>query len=420
MLIKDVLLGKVPLVTYTKEGRIEHIVNEACITDLHNTYKELILKENELREKKKRLRAMVYSSFCHLFKFARYLGLVEFVRYEPMIFPPPQGHLYQIGKHNGVHVRISQRKIFKLTELGIQDERAWADLCGAYKEGWKLPQKIEYDEPMERPSKLPEEQITLEPKKPKRHRHVDLAPSEFPDEPPEEVFAEEPSVGEYMKMVTHIKTLQGIGIEKEEVKTAIQDLMKTMDPWIVFVLEAKGGAEKAKNLEQYWRYKKEGDDLYVLYDKIESEDLGAAVSMLGKLIRERGKFGPDPDSSPSYDIESESERVQDIEDKISNITLSIRQIIDNITGTINPDNKAASANKIIKIIDNIDPDIADNELISGLEGLKDAIDEYKSIEREGLTPEEYREQKESAYEEISSAAEELDVDEDALNEVFRE
>lgn len=289
-MIKDVLLGKIPLITYTEEGRTEQIVNEACITDLHNTYKELIGQENQLREKKKKLRSMTYSSFCHVFKYARYIGLVEFVRYEPMIFPPPHGHLYQIGKHDGVHVRISQRKIFRLTELGVQDERAWADLCSAYKQGWELPQKIEYDEPIVRPPKLPEEKITLEPKKPKRREPVELAPDEFPEKPELEVFAEEPSVGEYKKMVDHIKTLQGIGVEKEEVQNVVKELMTAIDPWIVYTLEAKGEAEKMKDLEQYWRYKKESEALYVLYDKIEEVDLGSAVSILGGLIRERGKY----------------------------------------------------------------------------------------------------------------------------------
>ena len=410
--IKDVLMGKTPLIT--DEG--SKYVDNACIVDLHSTYKELIRQENELREKKKKLRWMTYSSFCHLFKFARYLGLVEFTHEEPMIHPPPHGHLYQIGKHDGVHVRISKRRFFKLTDVGIQDERAWTDLCRAYKEGWVLPQKVEYEEPFIRQPLSPEEKITVKPKKPKRREPVELAPGEIPTEIPEEVWAIEPSLSEYKKLVDHLKTLQSIGVEKPEIKIALEELVKSLDPWIVFTLEAKGTSERRKDLEQYWRYKKESDNLYKLYDFVEELNIGNALLMLRTLIKERSRFSEEVLENIVVEEEDESSTDYDVR----RLKLSAKQSIDNLRSSIDETKKTTSINKLKKHIDRIDTQLTDNDIIIGLDDLISAIEEYEGITREGLTIEEYKEQKEEAFSEIVEAVDVLDIDDDKLKEIIEQ
>lgn len=411
LVIKDILMGRIPVITWDETGRVEKFVDEACIVDMHYTYKELMRREAQLHEMRRTSRVMTYSSFCHLFKFARYLGLVEFTHYEPMIFPPPQGHLYQIGKHDGVHVRISQRKFFKLTELGIQDERAWTDLCNAYKQGWTLPQKVEYAEPYIRPPIPPREKITKRPRKPKPREPVDLAPDEFPEEPEAEVFAEEPSVGEYTKMVDHLKTLEGIGLEREDVQQTIDELTTTIDPWIVYVLETKGAAEKAKDLGTYWRYKKEEDLLYELYDKIEERDIAGAVTLLGRLIRERSQYAEyEPEVRPEPEV-------PEPEPDIERYKKSAKKFISDVQGALDPNRKAASIKRVRAVMEKLDPELEEHEIVTGIDDLENAISEYEDITREGLSPDEYKEEKDRAFEEIVSTTDELSVDEDALDKI---
>jgi len=55
--------------------------------------------------------------------------------------------------------------------------------------------------------------------------------------------------------------------------------------------------------------------------------------------------------------------------------------------------------------------------IVGADDLREAIADYQAIEREGLTPEEYQEEKEAAFEAIQEAIDGLDIDEDALEEI---
>ena len=124
--IKGVLMGQIPLATGA-------IVIEASITDIHHTYQELIRQENMLRPKSRRLQGMRYPSFYALFRLARYLGLVEFVRDEPMLFPPPTGHLYSLRKDTEMNVVVSTRRIYKLTEKGRKAEQSWQNLHRAWK-----------------------------------------------------------------------------------------------------------------------------------------------------------------------------------------------------------------------------------------------------------------------------------------------
>ena len=127
--IKAVLAGDIPLVTGER-------VTAAAITDIHDVYRQIISQENQLRPKARRLRGMTNASFYSLFRLARYLGLVEFVRDEPMLYPPPHGNLYSMRKDAGSEeprVAVSTRRIFRLTEHGRNAEESWRNLHRAWR-----------------------------------------------------------------------------------------------------------------------------------------------------------------------------------------------------------------------------------------------------------------------------------------------
>ena len=134
-LIKSVLSGTTPLETH--EGKM--VVDEACISDIHYTYRQHTKYENEVRPIGRKLRGMTYRSFATCFRFAYLLGLVEKVREEP---GPP--HLRRVSKReDGEYVVVpSSRVVYRLTSLGVEDELAWTDLTHAWKENWVLPQKV--------------------------------------------------------------------------------------------------------------------------------------------------------------------------------------------------------------------------------------------------------------------------------------
>jgi hypothetical protein len=128
--IKGVLMGDIPLVTGER-------VAAAAITDIHNVYREIIHQENQLRPKAKRLHGMTYQSFYTLFRLARYLGLVEFVRDEPMLYPPSHADLYTMRKNSETEVptvAVSTRRVFRLTERGRNAEESWRNLHRAWRQ----------------------------------------------------------------------------------------------------------------------------------------------------------------------------------------------------------------------------------------------------------------------------------------------
>jgi hypothetical protein len=123
LVVKDVLMSKIPI-------RDSQYVTEASITDLHNAYKNQINDYNILQEKTKRLRGMNVYSFTTLFKFARLLGLVEYVRDEPMHIT---GSLYHVEDGAKLRIVANTRKIYRLTDKGKEDTISWNNLCGTWR-----------------------------------------------------------------------------------------------------------------------------------------------------------------------------------------------------------------------------------------------------------------------------------------------
>lgn len=129
---KELLLGHTPLIT-------EELVTEACATDIHKAYQRMVADENQRRLKTEQLKGMTWLSFVTMLRFARYLGLIELVREEPMTRP-----LYRVHKDHEMTAVVSTRRIYKLTDDGEQDERCWSNITKAYKEHWTPPLKMEY------------------------------------------------------------------------------------------------------------------------------------------------------------------------------------------------------------------------------------------------------------------------------------
>lgn len=92
----------------------------------------------------------------------------------------------------------------------------------------------------------------------------------------------------------------------------------------------------------------------------------------------------------------------------------VQQTLDSLHEAIDEADKTASVKRIERVLGAIDPKILELEVITDLEDLRTAIADYHGITRAGLTPEEYQEEKESAFEAIQEAVDGLDIDEDAL------
>lgn len=125
--------------------------------DLHKTYKDLVSRENSVRPRDRQLNGMTYCSFIKVMKFAQLLDLVELVREEPMLFPPPADRLYRINltPKGDPEVVLSRRRVFKLSNVGAADEKCWTNLCRAWIEMWPRPQKIAYAPPYVPPVEAP-------------------------------------------------------------------------------------------------------------------------------------------------------------------------------------------------------------------------------------------------------------------------
>jgi len=132
-IVKNILLGNIPLESRTNISYVSY----AAVTDLHNTYKEHIRRENMTRESK--LRGMSYHSFATWFRFAKYLGLVEKVKEEPANVPSVLSRIVRTTTGR-LSIRRTSRVLYGLTAAGIAEERAWQDLTTAWKDNWELGQ----------------------------------------------------------------------------------------------------------------------------------------------------------------------------------------------------------------------------------------------------------------------------------------
>jgi len=255
---KDILTGKIPL--HTGE-----YVTEAAITDLHATYRELIKRENTLRPKTKRLRGMTQFSFKTWFKFAQLLHLVELVREEPMKFPPAGGHLYSVRKPDGVHAVISTRRIFKLSAIGAEDEKSWANLCKAWTEGWAAPQKVEYVAPpvVEKPPVVKVPPIVKPPKKFK--------------------WVEVPTKRQFGLLMAHLESLATIGITDPAVAAEVHILSMKPGDWLIWIDDALENARAVDNVEEINKLEKWSSGITSMMEFLEEDNFEGAIASLREI-----------------------------------------------------------------------------------------------------------------------------------------
>jgi len=231
LVIKAVLSGDIPLTT-------GEVVHEASITDLHSVYKYLVAQENLTRPRERRLHGMTYRSFATLFRFAYLMGLVEKVREEPMLFPPPGGKLFSIRLEEGKpRVVESKRVIYRLTDVGKEDELAWLNLCKAWIEKWPVPQKAPVFPKVEvKPIPVPEVKPTPIPE-------VKPIP-----EPPR--LTERPSITQFRKFYNYLVDLKASGLSEKELLTKLDEAFGRVRDWDINIEDALVAAEKARKKER--------------------------------------------------------------------------------------------------------------------------------------------------------------------------
>ena len=262
--VKGVLLGQIPLAS-------GETVTEAAITDLHGAYKELIKQENDLRPRARRLRPMTAFSFRTLFKFAQLLKLVELVREEPMVFPPPGGDLLSIrGSGDEAKVVKSTRRVFKLTAVGAEDERSWSNLNRAWRENWPAPAKLEYIEPVKKepPPRKPS------PKKEEPEEQVLFTPFVIP---------QNPTVINFRLLAAHLRILDSIGTDNPEVITEMARLATSINKWEVDIFDGIDEARSISFAEEVSRLTRWSELITAVREGLDERDLEKSITALVEL-----------------------------------------------------------------------------------------------------------------------------------------
>lgn len=268
LITKAVLLGQTPLAT-------GELVTEASISDLGAAYKEAVKRENALRPKAKQIRGMTSYSFKTLFKFAQLLGLVELVKEEPMLYPPPGGPLYSIRKPDGVHVVESTRRVFKITDTGREDELCWSNLCKAWRVGTVAPQKLEVPLVTKPPPRKP-------PRRPPK-KVPPVAPLVPIFEP--YVLGAKPTEEKLSGLLAHLEKLETLGIEAKGVASELSRITTGLDAWIV---EADDMYEDARVLgirRVMAEWMKIRDVLRVTAEALDERNITGAIALMKELVK---------------------------------------------------------------------------------------------------------------------------------------
>ncbi len=270
LMIKEVLLGQRPLLT-------GELVSEAAIVDLFNVYRYAVKQENSLRPADEQIRGCTYASFLKLFKFAQLLRLVEFIREEPMIYPPSEKHLYTVrvratptGKK--FSAIISTRRIFRLTDIGVDDEKSWSNLCKAWIEGWTAPQPLE--EPIPMKGTLPKKKTRRKKVKEVAEEPVVIREYKLPPEPiPENINS----------LLAYLEELQTIGMDNKEVASSVARISDNLYNWVSEADDRRedsvsiGFAAAAKQWEDI------RDRLRTIADTLDVGNLDGAIDLLREL-----------------------------------------------------------------------------------------------------------------------------------------
>lgn len=281
-IVKQVLLGEAPLAT-------GELVSEAAITDLHSAYKIALSRYNELRLKSKHIRGMTMHSFYTMFKFAQLLNLVELVRTEPMLYPPPGGSLYTVEKTDRVRAVKSMRKVFKLTAIGAEDERSWLDLTKAWKERWSAPEKAIHfptlAEALAPPIVEKPKEVIEKKKKVAKPAKVKPVPEvTLPEIPiPSFKWTATPSKRQYTLLLAHLKALQKLDQTRPDVTAYITSMETRVGDWTVEIEYRRDRAKGAGKVAEANRLTAESILLSKLFEGIIDGDLASAAGATQEL-----------------------------------------------------------------------------------------------------------------------------------------
>jgi len=258
-IVKSVLSGDIPLATGES-------VKEAAVTDIHSVYKFLTKQENLVRPRDRRLRGMTYASFITMFRFARYLGLVERVREEPMLFPPPGKPLLSIRKPDGAHVVESKRVIYRLTQIGVEDEVAWSNLRKAWAENWPVPQKaVEIVPPI--PEVMPPPKV----EKPVRiEKMLKLSVT--------------PSLTQFNKLLKYLRGVRDAEISGKQLREVLDKLSGRVGDWDIWTDDALEDAKEARQKDKITRFTLWSKHIKEAVEGFLDEDLPKIIRALERLV----------------------------------------------------------------------------------------------------------------------------------------
>jgi len=269
-IIKNTLQGNIPL----KTGEL---VSEAAIADIFGAYKGEVDRVNTLRSRDRRIRGMIWSSFYTAFRFAKIIGLVEFVREEPMLYPPPGGDLVRIEKGgNGHKIVKSTRKVFRLTSIGMTDEKSWSDLTRAYKEGWAPGQAMPYAAPAPAPTAAPVKERVKKPK---------VQPVGFQ----RYLWDETPSLAKFRTLLTHINNLKELGIEYSGVTQEATRLSMAVGDWMMYSEESLEEAQSINAPALVKKFQARLKLMTGLSDALGIGNLDESIEILQTIIKEEEK-----------------------------------------------------------------------------------------------------------------------------------
>jgi hypothetical protein len=231
-----------------------------------------------------------------MFYFAQLLKLVELVREEPMLFPPPHGSLYNVIRSpdtGRIRAMKTMRRIFKLSSIGKEDEKSWCDLTRAWKEQWTAPQKVEIlpttdisviekPAPPEKELKVSIEKITG---KRGRKKKVVTAPIELPPEAPIPAFkwVTKPSQKQYRLLLEHLNTLGRLDQAREDLIAHTDNLTSRIGDWAVEIDDALEDAKIVNNARLVIRLTREKKLVNDVFEGLMDRDLGRAIKALSEL-----------------------------------------------------------------------------------------------------------------------------------------
>lgn len=215
---------------------------------------------------------MTMQSFKTMFKFAQLLGLVEFLREEPMQFPPSDKQLYTVEMVEGQpRAKISNRRIFRISPVGAEDEKAWSNLTAAWKESWPVPQKLDYEVPS-----VPEP-VTHAPKS------ESAEVTEF-TEYVRYAWNPRPSIKRIKSLITYLESAEHFGPTNPSIRRDLEQLSQRIGDWAIFCEDEQQAAQASGDTAEYDRWTRWLTAFETVGEVLTEADASAAIAALQSLI----------------------------------------------------------------------------------------------------------------------------------------